>query len=389
MSNQRETEAIRMGKLIARAIGGTITTDEQTELDLWLMDDKNRALYEEIRNGAPIEDQTNSFNDYNEQRGYKRLLRDIEKQDGRKGMWRRVIVAATILAFVSLIIGIYISRDTGTSEISSIAETDNDILPGTNRATLTLDDGRIVSLSEDQEGIITGDALTYSDGSALGENDLDHVAYATLTTPMGGQYQITLPDGSKVWLNAGSSLRYPTYFTGNDRKVVLTGEGYFEVKRDSEKPFTVESNGQIVQVLGTSFNINAYDNEPYTATTLVQGSVRVKQASTGDTKILEPHQQAIVSGTTLSVRKVDAGHFTGWKNGFIILDQSEASSIFRQVERWYDVQFDFKDPAPTNVTLGGTLMRNARLSGVLNALEISTGMKFTLDKEERRVMVQN
>lgn len=285
--------------------------------------------------------------------------------------WLTIAATALLIGFA----GYYLYKVNTTPDQPTVTTSIDDIPPGGNRATLTFSDGQTLTLSEDKEGIDASDSdLTYTDGEEL-RTGSEPISYATLTTPRGGQYQITLPDGSRVWLNAASSLRYPGKFHGHERKVTLEGEAYFEVTRDEDRPFIVESKGQHIEVLGTEFNINAYKDEPRTLTTLVQGSVRLHTTGEGTEVILKPGEQAAVTGGTVRVAKVEPGEYTTWRKGQISLNQADLSAIIRQIERWYDVQFDI-EYMPLSEPLFGVLKRDVQLSEILEALELHYQVKF-------------
>jgi transmembrane sensor len=168
------------------------------------------------------------------------------------------------------------------------------------------------------------------------------VLFNTLTTPRGGQFRLALPDGSEVWLNAASSIKYPTAFTGKDRKVEITGEAYFEIAHDASKPFKVRVNGMEVNVLGTHFNINAYHDEAFVNTTLLQGKVSLTKA--GAVALLRPGQQARVDNTrSISVlNNVDVDQVVAWKNGYFSFEKADLQTVMRQIARWYDVDIIMK-----------------------------------------------
>ena len=288
---------------------------------------------------------------------------------------------AAILVFVAVGIGIY--QYTSDREADQqLAAVENDVLPGTDRATLVLDGGQSIALNEEKTGIaVTGNGITYTDGTGILQSSTVHKA--RLTTPRGGQYRVVLPDGTKVWLNAESSLSYPTAFTGNERIVELTGEAYFEVAHDTAHPFILKSGQQQITVLGTSFNVNAYPNEDATITTLLAGSIML--SSQNVTKKLEPSQQAVLKGDKFSVKHVETKDFVAWKEGLIVLDRQDIRHTVRQLERWYDVEFTGVDILPETKGLSGAIPRDIKLSGVLFALEQQTNMKFTISG--RRVIV--
>lgn len=261
---------------------------------------------------------------------------------------------------------------------SNVKSRSQDLLPGGNKALLTLADGSQLVLDESNTGKLATQGNTeilkhedgrldysYSDKAGVQAAPL----YNTLSTPRGGQYQVALPDGTRVWLNAASSLRYPASFTGKKRIVYLEGEAYFEVAKNAAKPFHVEVKGLDVEVLGTHFNINAYHDEIYAKTTLLEGAVKVKR---GDVqKLLSPGQQA-VSGSSgpLKVIAADSDEVLAWKNGYFYFNKSTLPEIMRQLSRWYDVDIRYEGTIPDRI-FGGEISRSSNASEVLKILELS------------------
>jgi ferric-dicitrate binding protein FerR (iron transport regulator) len=267
---------------------------------------------------------------------------------------------------------------------------------------LTLADGRTITLDDVQNGILTKEgntAVSKKDGIVMYHSPAGDaqpaaiISYNTLTTPRGGQYQLVLPDGSKVWLNAASSIKYPTAFTGNERKVEVTGEGYFEVAKNASMPFHVQVNNMDVEVLGTHFNINGYSDEPSIRTTLLEGSVKVRQWSmvngqlkTENEALLKPGEQAALAGTHSpltthhSPLTIDHSPNTeevmAWKNGLFQFQDASIESIMRQVARWYDVQIEYK--GKINNEFIGKIPRHVPVSSVLNILESTGWVHFTI-----------
>ena len=202
--------------------------------------------------------------------------------------------------------------------------------------------------------------------SSTGGKDLrGAVAYNTLTTPRGGQYHLTLSDGTSVWLNAASSIKYPIAFTGNERRVEITGEVYFEVEHNAAKPFRVICNGQTVEDLGTHFNINAYNDENAVKTTLLEGSVNVSAA--GKNKMLKPGEQAQLQHGNIRIADVDVNKVAAWKNGLFQFNDDNIRDIMRQLGRWYDVDIKYEGNLP-DWEFSGAIPRNANLSQVLDIL---------------------
>lgn len=273
-----------------------------------------------------------------------------------------------------------------------------DVAPGGNKATLTLPDGETVNLNEMQSGIMVNDQeLVYSDGTdvfprgdrgGLEDNVSTYVqSMYTLSTPKGGTYQVTLPDGSKVWLNAASVLKYPKEFTDNERVVRLEGEAFFEVKKltkMSSVPFKVITRSQTIEVLGTQFNVSAYKDEPVPATTLVEGKVRLsvseKQPSLSESIVLSPGEQGFVSAEgVLKKAKVNVGEYTAWKDGVITMQGKSFSQLMRELGRWYNLEIEYIGGIPKN-SYFGSAYRGDNLSVLLGILE-SGGIQYRLHKQ--------
>jgi transmembrane sensor len=292
----------------------------------------------------------------------------------------RNIAAAIVVMFISA--GVYYSfqhADKRLLTAQNKTAVKHDVDPGKNRAILTLDNGEKVVLDSARIGTLakkgninikkTKDGqliyMVESDSNSLA-NDI--VSYNTITTPRGGQYQVILPDGSKVWLNAASSLKFPTAFAGNQRNVELTGEAYFEVSKNRSKPFTVNVNTLNVKVLGTHFNINAYSDEDAIRTTLLEGSVQLTSGPASN--LLKPDQQGIIKGNNIQVVDVDAERSVAWKNGIFEFNRSGIQDIMKQLSRWYDIEVVYTGKMPDDEFVG-KIERSVKLSQVLHILELS------------------
>ncbi len=275
----------------------------------------------------------------------------------------------------------------------------NDIEAGENKAILILGDGSKIILDDAKNGILANQGgnsilkaaegeVIYSflneikDPLSLDENA--PVIYNTIETPKGGKFQIKLPDGSKVWLNAASSLRFPTVFNGPKRQVELKGEAYFEVSPDKSKIFEVNTRNQVVQVLGTHFNINAYLDEPTVNTTLLEGSVRVSDLRTNISQLLKPGEQSQLSEQIEVINLKNTNEAVAWKDGYFQFDEADIKTVMRQIERWYDVSVVYEGDLP-NYRFGGEIERNLSLLQVLKVLE-KTKVHFRLEGREVIVM---
>jgi len=271
----------------------------------------------------------------------------------------------------------------------------NDIKPGGNQAILTLADGTKIVLDKAAEGALARQGNTtvikLDDGrlaynmQTVSKIPTTKVLYNTLSTPRGGQYRVTLPDGTLVWLNASSSLRFPTAFTGNDRKVEIKGEAYFEVAKNEAMPFIVTAENSEIKVLGTHFNVSAYADDKVLKTTLLEGSVEfsvVKQAGSENeatTIKLQPGQQAQLDETnSLKVVEADTEEATAWKNGYFIFNNEDVGSIMKKITRWYDVKVVY-DKNDENMHFTGNISRAENVSEVLRILELTEAVHFKIE----------
>lgn len=311
---------------------------------------------------------------------------DEEADISTSQLWAKIAVAA------ALILGIGIYWWSGIRETNKMAMKNNmqltpvaDLPPGGNKAILTLGDGSNIILDSAGNGNLASQGNTSITKSGTGElvyksnnKAAEAIVYNTVTTPKGGQYHIVLPDGSKVWLNAASSLRFPTSFSGNERRVEITGEVYFEVAHNAKMPFIVKANETEVAVLGTHFNMMAYPDEKVMKTTLLEGSVKVSRA--GKSAMLAPGQQARLSTSSENIRvldDVDMDKEMAWKTGYFQFEDDNLESIMRQVSRWYDVDIAYEGNA-SREHFTGRLPRNANVSKVLKILSLS-GVKFRIE----------
>jgi transmembrane sensor len=305
-----------------------------------------------------------------------------------------VAAAVLLIALSSILYFGIIGRHQPLGRLSAELEK-NDIAPGGNKAILALVNGRRINLSNTKSGVIIGASrLRYNDGTDLSglpvpaESAINHEN--TMITPAGGQYQVILPDGTKVWLNAVSSLKFPTTFANlKERTVQLTGEAYFEVSKDKAHPFIVKTALQNVRVLGTHFNISSYSDEPATVTTLIEGSVSVRHAG-GNTHqgavVIKPGQQSsILSGRKIDVKEADLESVMAWKNGDFIFEQDNLSAAMRKIARWYNVDVIYDPSVPTGLVLGGWVSRSKNISAILEIMESTGKVHFKI--EGRRVIV--
>jgi ferric-dicitrate binding protein FerR (iron transport regulator) len=322
------------------------------------------------------------------------LLENIRASQPKPFLFRYRWHAAATVALLILAGSVFYAwqlRKTTSAPATTKAVTRPDAMPGGNKALLTLADGAVVELDSAQTGPLPaqGNASILSRPGQLvySKTALQltaTVSYNTLRTPKGGQYQLVLPDGSKVWLNAASSLRFPTQFTAATRSVDLTGEAYFEIAKNAAQPFHVKVGGMDVTVLGTSFNIMAYTDEDAIKTTLLDGAVKVIKDK--EERLLKPGQQSqLQAGSSLKViNDADIELAVAWKNGFTSFRSADIKTIMRQVMRWYNIDVEYEGEIPQRV-FTGDIPRDARLSELLQLLEVSK-IHFKMNNERLVVM---
>jgi transmembrane sensor len=320
---------------------------------------------------------------------HQRLADSLPAGSSRKKLlWPRIAAAASIVVALSSGLWFYTARYSDTRRDSNIAQ--HDIAPGKNIATLTLANGKTITLSDAKKGVVINEGkLSYNDGSTVGQ-DLSTLRSTEVmaSTPRGGQYQLILSDGTKIWLNAASSIKFPASFAGaNQRKVVLKGEAYFEVVKDKGHPFIVESLGQIVEVLGTHFNVSANSDDQVIKTTLIEGSVKVVQSKTNNTTVLKPNQQSVITEGVdkIKVNTVDPESALAWKNGYFMFDDEDLESIMRKIAKWYDVKIIYEQK-PVGLSFIGTVSRSRNVSEVLHALERTGKIKFRIEDKKITVL---
>jgi len=316
----------------------------------------------------------------------------VRKRRSFRMLWYFSAAAALLLAIFTFSDYLFNKDDRQHHIVVVDAES---ILPGTKKAILTLADGRKIALDGTESGTIPSnngiDRTKNTEVELAYKTDNDQVGssiYNAVETPNGGEYKIRLPDGTQVWLNAGSKIRYPISFAGSrERTVELSGEAYFEVAHDRTKPFRVRTQSQVIEVLGTHFNVNAYPQNGKTISTLAEGSVRVE--SHGTEQLLKPGQEAVLNkGGSLSVRKAELEIALAWRNGLIKFRNTNLRSILDQAARWYDIDVEYRNNAGGEHFTGG-ISRTAPLSVLLKVLELNDVRFKVIEQNGRRKLIVN
>jgi ferric-dicitrate binding protein FerR (iron transport regulator) len=362
-----ETEILA---LLQKYNKGTLSNEDKDKLDAWY-------LHKASNSNLQLSQQ--ELEDSHE---YLKSKLPLQQEAKVIRLWPRVAVAASIV----LLLGTGLFYFTKPKEpIIQVVEKQQEIAPGGNRGVLTLSNGKQIVLSaisvtdtiakegKNEEVTIKMNAngvITYviNPNADVPKDNVN--SFNTLSTPTGGQYNIVLADGSKVYLNSVSSIKYPTQFNGDQRVVELEGEAYFEVTKNKKKPFVVKSGNQSIEVLGTHFNVHAYNNESVVKTTLLEGSVAITYKN--QKVILKPGQQSNVSDdfNKIAIREVDTEATIAWKNGRFKFDNANLRTVMKQLERWYGIKVEYRGDVSDVRFNGGTFM-NKNLSEVLKVLELS------------------
>ncbi len=394
----------RLQQLLTQYFDNTITKEDCEDL-LKQLDEGNPSTISAAIDQALTTDKAGvrAFSPDRQKHVYNRLISEIHERrttttpqvpSRKPGIIPWVKVAALLVAAVSIGIILYNNKQPEGNTPQIIAEQGNSItLPEQNQAILTLADGSNIVLNDSLDGILARELgveiRKAEDGSILYETKRANSAngvlsYNTFSTPKGSTYQILLPDGTKVWLNTASSIRYPVTFAGTERHVSLTGEAYFEVAHDASKPFAVDANGSTIRVLGTHFNISAYSDEHQTTTTLVAGAVNVSK--NGNTVTLKPNQRAVVDGTTGRIHQsaADVRSALAWKNGYFRFDNESIEDIVEKISRWYDIEA-VEYQGQFNDRFTGTFQRSKNVSQLFSNLGKLAPIRFEI--KERRVVI--
>ncbi|WP_346317613.1 FecR domain-containing protein [Chitinophaga sp. YIM B06452] len=387
----------RVHYLVTRFFEGSITGTEKEELAAWVNQaEGDDVLKKELEQAwdryepdAALNEQADPALDRIIANLYANAGED-EAGNARPARFRFLKRFAAAVILVAAGASLYYWYQPGSKQETGTAAIVNDVLPGSTKAVLTLSNGQQIVLDNAADGVLAqqggtsiskqaGGQIVYNaNGEASGE-----VLYNTMSTPRGGEYQLTLPDGTKAWLNAASSITYPTAFTGHERSVRITGEVYLEVAKDKRKPFLVQANDVKLEVLGTHFNVNAYGDDKTVRTTLLEGSVKVNAG--GNSRVIAPGQQAkVAKGGTMTVdANVNIAETMAWKNGRFVFEGASIETVMRQLSRWYDVEVQAVEDVDDLFFVD--VPRNKKISDVLKALELTGKVKFKI--EGKKIMI--
>ena len=376
-------EAFEIARIIQKSLKGKLSESEERQLSGWRkVSDENERAFQRMISEDFYTIGMEKLEMYDSRVAYGRFLqKKYQQRRKRRFLINMARVAAVALPFViALVLYVGLNREEEQMVRPSLA---SNILPGTSKAVLTLANGQMIPLGKEatDSTIITdgtqisasGSGVTYASGV-----ESESVVYNKLEIPRGGEFCLTLSDGTRVWLNSETSIQYPVAFGAKERRVFVQGEAYFEVAKDANKPFTVQFMSSSVTVLGTSFNIRAYPEEKRSQTTLAEGSVRIY--SPGSSMLLKPGEQAEVSALSgeMVKQEVEVKNFTSWKDGRFVFEQQPLEYIMRPLERWYDIRVIFKDEGAKRISLSGNMKRYGDFSQVMKMLQMTGDVRFEL-----------
>lgn len=408
-----DQDSFIIAHLITRYQRGELSTAEQAELDDWLKEDKaHQELWEGVNNPKLQQEQVQAMAQFDEDAALERflaiqkppVLSDLSQQTQttkpsiiRTFWFRYAAVLITVIAT-----GAFLWFNNSNDQLPERHPiTQTSIAPGKDGAILTLSNGVQVALDSLNDGLVAEEngSLIQLKGGSMRYNASSHniqkVVYNTMTTPIGRQYHFFLPDGTKVWLNAGSSITYPTSFTGSNRQVSIKGELYFDVAQNANQPFIVQAEAVTIQVLGTEFNINCYENETNIQTTLINGLVKLvtndpSNPAAVTPKLLHPGKQANIARNTTDPDPIKITEATNlkqviaWKEGLFNFNKVDLFHLMRQLERWYNIEVEYQGEVE-NVTFRGQMYRNVDLSVVINELR---KMDVSIEQQGSKLIIK-
>lgn len=380
----------KLRELAQKWLNGSLTAEEEVLFNQW---------YDQLPPSEIEVDSRDTNADAFKERVYQRVMTSIRPEENNilthKRRWMAWSAAAAIVLAFGL--GVYFTAQKTSKHTSAIAVAKR-IAPGGNRATLTLANGQVIYLDSAEKNQLPDQGNTQivnADNGVLAyqaakSNTEEKIVYNTLSTPVGGQYQLQLPDGTKVWLNSASSIRYPVNFTGAERVVSITGEAYFEVKHNARMPFAVRAGNTLIHDIGTHFDINAYSNEPDLKVTLTEGSVEVEQTILKTKQLMQPGEQISINrqGIMKTVKDFDVEKAIAWKNGLFDFDGEKLEAVMRQVSRWYNVDVEYPDGVP-DIQFTGSIHRNVDASQVLDMLGyFKINFKIVEEGDRKKIIVE-
>lgn len=387
-------EQIAISELLAAQVFDTLSEEQQRTLDNWKQQSNNKDVAEQILNAEAFSEWNNSINSVDTNEEWNSFIERMEtKNSNHRGVIRLNVIKWVSLTAAVFLIGLAIfslyekpetKSKAATTEITSIA-------PGSSHAQLVLSNGEVVDLGKtSQKSINEGNVAVQNEKGILQysnskEDKSIESKTNTLRIPRGAEYQLVLSDGTKVWLNSDTELKYAVQFTGKERRVYLKGEAYFEVAHNKEVPFIVSTENQDVQVLGTEFNISAYPEDNNVVTTLEKGKVKVSRKLNNTDVFLTPSEQSVFNKNSNSIQKrtVDTYPYTAWKEGRLVFNNVSLEEFLLKMAKWYDVEIFFKDENIKKLRFTGDLPRYSDMSSILKIIEAEMSVKIKIENSKK------
>ncbi len=392
---------IRMAELLTKEVLGELSESERDMLGNWKSDSKNKEIYKDIFMQERYDERNRMVANINLDKEWHNYLEQFGAAPSKnEAKTRSLIIRLSIAAAAVLVLGVALFLNlelAGDKKLKTVEE--SNILPGRPQAELVLASGDVVKLNGASDNTIedAGVKIESNEGKiayddaipATKSTEKPEIASNTLRIPKGGEYQLVLSDGTKVWLNAASELTYPVKFVGDVRSVKLNGEAYFDVTPNKDKPFVVATEGQEIVVLGTSFNVSAYTEDLNIVTTLVEGLVKVtstEEENAGEALFLQPNEQLILNKETSEMQKkvVDPYTYTSWKDGRFVFTNEPLGSFFTKISRWYNVETYITDESIKDIRFTGDLPRYKDMQDILKILEVE--MSVHVEIEDNKII---
>lgn len=372
-----------ISQLIFKRLQRNISEEEQEKLECWMQERQGRRrLVEELSDESAVRGHLELYLSFHPEKAWKKVDGScVGRRIGFRSLFLRVAVIVLLFATAGIY---YFRRVEQEAEVQVFSL--NDVHPGSNQAILVLEDGQEVGLESDMESsrVIAGEYWKVEkEGQLSYEQKLQQKkwknAWHTLRVPRGGEYTLKLEDGTMVWMNSESELKYPVHFAGNERRVILSGQAFFKVTPDCSKAFIVETSSMEVRVFGTSFDVMAYQDEKSFATTLVEGSVKVsgKNGTEGE-MMLQPGKQVLCVNGKLQVKEVDTDLYTAWMCGRFTFASEPLDMVLRKLERWYDIRFQLENEHIRQRKFTGSVSRYSDITKILEMLELTTNIHFSI-----------
>lgn len=380
-------ETLGITDIIYRSVKGKISNEERQALNEWLTESEHhREILDKYCDLEYHKESKKLHEVFQIEQGYNKFLLGKHQIDHRRSIRRITTIAAVIVCICCVGGGFFLQRS-HQQKVLQLTSENLTIAPGRSCATLILDNGQEIELSESffehveqPSGKINilGKELSYQP-----HDSVHKIVWNKVLTPRGGEYSLLLSDGTRVWLNAETELKFPVAFVGGSRTVELKGEAYFEVAKDTTKPFFIKTQKMAIRVLGTSFNVKAYENEVEQAT-LITGSVEALRGNRKQRII--PGEQLTLNGDVFEIRQVEVNTFIAWKDQRFVFDDELLEEVIRKLERWYDVQFFIQNASVRQLRFTGNLPKYENLDMVLRKLELATRIHFV--QKGRTVVVE-